>query len=155
MHERTRPDALSHTRTDCRICFSTELVAALDFGVMPLAGGHPLPSELDKEVFLPLRLVFCPRCSLLQVPDVVRPDVLFGAYPYVTGTISALVRHFEDYAAELRTSVPERGLVVEFGCNDGVLLEAVTKLGLRAFGVDLSENVVALAKQRGVDALCG
>ena len=45
--------------------------------------------------------------------------------------------------------------VVEFGCNDGVLLAPLEKLGVKAIGVDISKNITDLARSKGLDVIAG
>jgi hypothetical protein len=43
--------------------------------------------------------------------------------------------------------------VVEFGCNDGILLEPLGAFGVDAWGVDPSENITDLAREKGLKVL--
>jgi novobiocin biosynthesis protein NovU/D-mycarose 3-C-methyltransferase len=132
------------TRTTCRGCGAATLELVLDYGPMPLAGAFPRADELDDERAYPLHLVVCSGCGLAQVPQVVPQDVLFRDYRYRASV--PLARHFEAYA----DSVPQRlglrpdGLIVEPGCNDGVLLEPLRRRGFHELlGVDPAENITA------------
>ena len=44
-------------------------------------------------------------------------------------------------------------LVVDIGCNDGVLLERFLPRGIRTLGVDPAENIAKLSKRRGLEVL--
>lgn len=124
---------------------------AVDLGRMPLAGGHKLPDDPSPELMLPLRLFFCRGCTLLQVLDVVSPEILFHDYRYASSVIPPLVRHFEEYADVLARLVSDGGLVVEFGANDGVLQGPLRARGVRAVGFDLADNIASRARARGLD----
>ena len=41
------------------------------------------------------------------------------------------------------------------GCNDGVLLAPLEKLGIKAIGVDVSKNITDLARKKGLDVVTG
>ena len=43
----------------------------------------------------------------------------------------------------------------EFGCNDGVLIAPLEKLGISAKGVDISENITEMARAKGLDVTTG
>ncbi|NIQ24925.1 MAG: methyltransferase domain-containing protein, partial [Pseudomonas stutzeri] len=43
------------------------------------------------------------------------------------------------------------GLIVDIGCNDGLLLAACNERGCRTLGIDPAENIAAIARSRGVD----
>jgi novobiocin biosynthesis protein NovU/D-mycarose 3-C-methyltransferase len=127
----------------------------IDFGELPLAGGFlDGPEAVAKERRYPLAVHVCRNCALVQIVEPVDPDVLFQDYSFSASTIPGLVRHFEDYARWLvERHRPE--LVVEFGCNDGVLLAPLEQLGVRAVGVDISGNITELARERGHTAITG
>lgn len=141
--------------TSCRACGEPALRLALDLGAMPLAGGFLAgPEAIADERTYPLRVFVCENCALVQIIDVIDPDVLFQDYSFSSSTIPALVAHFQDYASWLRDRLqPTR--VVEFGANDGVLLEPLGALGIDAWGVDISENITALAREKGLQVITG
>ena len=45
--------------------------------------------------------------------------------------------------------------MVEFGCNDGILLAPLRRLGIDAVGVDPSENIGEIGRQAGHDIVTG
>ena len=121
---------------------------------MPLAGGFLRIGEESSEQRYPLRVFVCDACALVQIVDAIDPDVLFQDYSFSSSTISALVEHFRGYADWLVARfAPSR--VVEFGCNDGVLLEPLGALGVDAWGIDVSQNITALAREKGLQVLTG
>lgn len=117
----------------------------IDFGQMALAGAFLKLEEVPKEQFYPLRLYFCNDCFSVQVVDKVSPDVLFGNYFYFSSAIRTLREHFVEYAIEVtaRFLDPENSTVLEFGCNDGVLLGPLADQKIRTvIGVDPATNIV-------------
>lgn len=139
----------------CRGCGERALRLVLDLGEQPLAGGFLAGEEaIAGERRYPLRVFSCERCSLVQIVDVIDPDILFQDYSFSSSTIPALVQHFEDYAAWLVERF-HPGRVVEFGCNDGVLLTPLQDRGVDAWGVDISENITELAREKGLQVLTG
>jgi SAM-dependent methyltransferase len=142
-------------QTACRGCGESALRLALDLGSQPLAGGFLAgPEAIAGEQQFPLRAFVCDRCALVQIIDVVDPDILFQDYSFSSSTIPPLVAHFREYATWLHERYgPAR--VVEFGCNDGVLLEPLQELGVDAWGVDISENITELARSKGLQVVTG
>lgn len=134
-------------RETCRFCEGTDLSTILNFGDVPLAGAFLAEGDLDEEARYPLKVQFCRTCKLVQVTDLVSADVLFGNYFYFSSAIQTLREHFRNLANELaeKFSEPGNSLVVEIGCNDGVLLEPLNELGIECVGVDPASNVVASA----------
>ena len=142
-------------RTDCRGCGSENLYIFLDLGLMPLAGGFLSNSTAKKnENLFPLPIHVCQNCGLIQILEVINPEILFQDYSFSSSTIDPLVQHFESYANFLyETFNPE--LVIEFGCNDGILLKPLGQLGVKTCGVDVSENITHMAREDGLDVLTG
>lgn len=50
--------------------------------------------------------------------------------------------------AELRRRGSDRGLVIDLGCGSGILAEKVAAAGYDVLGIDISEGMIALARQR-------
>jgi SAM-dependent methyltransferase len=50
--------------------------------------------------------------------------------------------------AELRRAGLDHGLVIDLGCGSGILAEQVSAAGFDVLGMDISEALVALARQR-------
>ena len=144
-----------NARWTCRSCGSTDLAVLFDLGPMPLAGGFlDDAAAAASERLYPLTIHICQTCCLPQIVEPVDPDVLFQDYSFSASTIPGLVKHFDDYAEWLHERFdPE--LVVEFGANDGVLLAPLEARGVRAVGVDISENITDLARERGLNVVTG
>ncbi|HEU4630951.1 MAG TPA: class I SAM-dependent methyltransferase [Gemmatimonadaceae bacterium] len=143
-------------RDDCRGCGSAELRRFLSLGAQPLANAFPRrPSEFATEARYPLDVYLCERCALVQLLDVVDPEVLFRDYIYVTGTSDTIAAHNAAYA---RTVVTRLGLgagdlVVEVASNDGSLLDCFQAHGVRTLGVEPAANIAAIARARGVETV--
>jgi SAM-dependent methyltransferase len=142
-------------RTTCRGCGSPEVQEILDLGSVPLAGGFLTevgPGVSDP--LFPLKIHACRRCSLVQILDAIDPNILFQDYSFSSSTIGPLVDHFANYARWLVARFHPK-VVVEFGCNDGVLLTPLQTASVRAIGVDISENIGDLARGKGLEVLTG
>ena len=133
----------------CRACGSTNLREVVNMGRLPLAGNYADGASAQR---YPLEIDHCLVCDLLQVRQTVPHDVVFGPnYCYASSTVPTLVEHFEQLASVIHRMVPN-GLVLEVGSNDGILLKALMRRGLRCVGVDSSANVVELAQDSGCAA---
>jgi SAM-dependent methyltransferase len=138
------------SRTTCRICGSAQLTLLVDYGDMPLAGGFLAAGELAHQAAFPLRLARCADCTLMQILDSVPPAEIFTQYSYVSSTTSTLIEHFSRMGHELVASEHAAGrLVVEFGCNDGVLLRPLREAGARIAGVDPSDVALRASQEGG------
>jgi len=124
---------------------------------MPLAGNFVFPSNLHEVMLYPMDLAVCLDCSLVQILNVIDPKVIFTDYRYLSSVTQTLTQHFRDYAALLQRDIlPQTDpFLVEIGCNDGVLLYPLKKLGVKVLGIDAAENVVQLTNQRGLNVIHG
>lgn len=139
-------------RVDCRGCGRPALRLVHDFGEQPLAGHFPLvPEKVERAPRYPLELWACEACTLLQITSLPPIEEVFHAdYRYSSSTIPALTRHFDEYADWLSRQLAAGAKVLEFGCNDGVLLERLVTRGFDCRGVDASRNVVEIARAKGL-----
>jgi len=141
-------------RKTCRICESEDLKAFLDFGDMPLAGGFINKEDFSMEKTYPLTVAFCQRCKETQILETISPATLFKDYRFVSSTTATLSNHFERYARTMyERFLNKESLVVEFGCNDGVLLEPFANLGIKAVGVEPAQNIAKLAREKGCEVV--
>lgn len=141
-------------RNLCRACGHAGLEFLLDLGPQPLAGGflsRDENAELHERTY-PLPIHICRNCGLVQSTFVIPADSLFVNYFFSSSTVDYLVQHFLDYAAWIKEKLDPHS-VVEFGCNDGILLEPLEKLGIRTCGVDISHNITDLARKKGLNVM--
>src|SRR5690242_7343843 len=130
----------------CSFSDSKRLGLVMDFGEVGLAGAFLKPEQFATERTFPMRLRFCRDCYAVQVTDKIPADLLFQDYFYFSSSIGTLREHFAGYAAEVtrRFLDPPNASVLEFGCNDGVLLRPLADQKIRTvIGVDPASNVVA------------
>lgn len=125
----------------------------LSLGEMPLANSFLAdPSEFESEQRFPLEVYFCEDCTLVQLLDVIDPEVLFSNYVYVSGTSETTRAHYRRYAeavVELLGLGPA-DLVVEVASNDGSLLEEFQRRGVRVLGVEPARNIAEQANRNGI-----
>lgn len=134
-------------KTSCAFCGSVSLTEVLDLGTVALAGGFLKPEQFAREPKFRLRVHFCNDCLAVQVVDIVDPKLMFANYFYFSSAIRTLREHFVDYATEMVARFlpePAKSTVLEFGCNDGILLKPLAEQRVRTLiGVDPASNIVA------------
>lgn len=122
----------------CRISNSTNLTNFFSFETALAGGFLKSESECLKEKKYPLTVSFCEDSSLVQVNEVVPPEILFSDYFYKTGSIKTLVDHFKKMSEEYK-KIEKSSTIVEIGCNDfsmlGNLIDSKYK---KIIGVDPS-----------------
>lgn len=142
-------------QTNCRICQSANLVKILDLGEMPLANALLRKEDLNKpEPKFPLVVYFCQDCGLLQLLDVVNPEILFRHYYYLTSTSEPLAEHFRELGKNLANRFVEskNDLVIDIGGNDAVLLDSI-KNRCRVLNIEPARNVAKISQEKGVDTI--
>jgi hypothetical protein len=142
--------------TGCRVCGKAGLTPILDYGRTALANRFLREGQLNEpEPTFPLRLCLCPACGLVQIDETVDPDVLFHDYVYVTGTSDLAVKHAHSLARRIteRYQLGPRDLVLEAASNDGTVLKAFAKQGVRAVGVEPAANIAARAVADGTETI--
>lgn len=140
----------------CAFCAGKNMHSIIDFGDVALAGGFLKKEDIDGEPKFPLRTFFCADCYAVQVIDIVEPDVLFKNYFYFSSAIRSLKEHFVDFAMEVssRFLKPEEATVVEFGCNDGILLKPFADQNVRTLvGVDPATNVINTIQDKRINTI--
>lgn len=140
----------------CLIC-DADCQPVISFGRMPIANGFLTPDRFDDEYFYELTIVRCPRCSMVQLGELVDPNLMFhDQYAFYSSTSAGMSRHFERFAGMVQREYltgPDP-MVVELGSNDGIMLRHFAAAGLRHLGVEPSANVAKVAVERGVNTIC-
>ncbi len=143
-------------RTACRACGSENLRKFLELGPQPLANSFlQSEGEFASEERYPLDVYFCDGCALVQLLDVINPEVLFRDYIYVTGTSDTIAAHNASYAQTVveLLELTRDDLVVEIASNDGSLLGCFQQHGVRTLGIEPATNIAEIAVARGVETV--
>lgn len=154
IHSEPNEVLTSTSITECRGCQGAHLRRWFDLGRQPLANNLLSTKDGDESVF-PLRLVYCEECGLVQLEDVVNPDLMFGDYLYQSSTSPVFVKHFEDLAHQLYDlgQMAQTDLVVDIGSNDGILLKPFKKRGVQVLGVEPCERIARVALEAQIPTL--
>lgn len=143
-------------KDSCRICKGNRLTKFISLGQHPPPNRFLRKEQLnDPEPLCPADLYFCGDCALVQMLDVMPPEVMFKDHPYVSGTTATLSQHFQSVANELmeRFEVPRGALVVDIGSNDGTFLKCFASFPVRVLGVEPAAKIAAIATNAGIDTV--
>lgn len=136
--------------TTCRTCLAPEPYLFLPLGDHAPAQMLIRPEDLgNKQPAYPLNAQVCLKCGLIEVADQIPAD-FFRHYLYVPSGAATMHHHFGEFAGILAAEAGS-DLIVDIGCNDGLLLEACNKRGCKTLGIDPAANITAIANSRGVD----
>ena len=119
----------------CRSCGEVRLKGVLTLGQLPLANRLLTHERVRRATSraIPLDLVLCPSCSLVQITETVPPEELFRDYAYFSSFSDGMLQHARELTAQVVISQKLRptSLVIEVASNDGYLLQELS--GGRAF----------------------
>ncbi len=130
-----------------------KLSPIIDFGKMPIANAFLTEDQFKDEYFYNMVLGYDPETHAIGLVNTVPPKMMFhDHYAFFSGTSKAMQKHFRNTAEKL-LPLAGKGMVVEVGSNDGIMLEAWKEFGVKAIGVEPSRNVAEVSKSRGHDVI--
>lgn len=140
---------------NCLIC-NNPIEPFMSFGKMPIANGFLSKDRFGDEYFFDMQVASCPNCNMFQLMNQPERDLMFNEhYAFFSGTSKLMGIHFEKFADHiLNNFITENDpLVVEIGSNDGIMLQHFAKRNIRHIGIEPSENVANVAKQKGINTI--
>lgn len=141
---------MADTLTRCRTCQVEDPYVFLPMGNHPPANMFVRPDEVGEEQpSYPLNTQVCLNCGLIQVADQV-PEDFFRHYLYVPSGATTMHSHFSELAETLEKRANGE-LIVDIGCNDGLMLAAANKNGSKTLGIDPAANLAKSASEKGVE----
>lgn len=114
------------------------MVEILDLGVQHYTGRFPKAREQEIPKG-PLRLVWCPESSLVQLGDTFPQSELFGdEYGYRSGLNASMVKHLSNkiQILEEKFQLKDNDIVVDIGSNDATTLKSYKNSKLVKIGID-------------------
>jgi SAM-dependent methyltransferase len=141
----------------CRSCGQSDLDLVLSLGRTPLANALLTAEQLTQpQDTFPLELVFCPRCTLVQITETVPPEKLFREYLYFSSFSDTVLENARDITERLirRLRLGRESMVVEIASNDGYLLRNYQAHGISVLGIEPAKNVARVAEERGIPTVC-
>jgi 2-polyprenyl-3-methyl-5-hydroxy-6-metoxy-1,4-benzoquinol methylase len=126
----------------------------IDLGNAPPSNAYLTESTLQlPEKWLPLRVLVCKQCWLVQTEDYAGAEELFDAeYAYFSSFSDTWLQHAETYVTEMvrRLELNTSSNVIEVAANDGYLLQYVQAKGIPCFGVEPTASTAAAARAKGI-----
>ncbi|MHA1797992.1 MAG: methyltransferase domain-containing protein [Candidatus Helarchaeota archaeon] len=141
----------------CRSCGNKELKKIISFGDMPLANSLVKAEKINEiEKKFPLELVFCPKCSLIQINETIEPEILFGEYLYFSSYSETMLRHSKALVEKIikQRQLTNKNLIIEIASNDGYLLQYFKPFHIPVLGIEPAKNIAKVAEEKGIPTLC-
>ena len=140
----------------CLICDSN-VETFMSFGKMPIANGFLLPEQFNNEYFFDLQVGFCPKCTMVQLTELVERDKMFHEnYAYFSSISVLMAKHFKEFSSEIKGKylTSKDPFVVEIGSNDGIMLQHFSNNKIRHLGIEPSANVAQASIEKGINTIC-
>lgn len=137
----------------CRICNKKINDIFCDLGRSPLANSFlKNKQKFKKEKFYPLKVFFCKKCKLPQLPEHAKAQSIFKKYDYFSSFSKSWLKHSENFSQEMIKSLKldKNSKVCELASNDGYLLQFFQKKNINVLGVEPAKNIAFHAKKLGM-----
>ena len=140
---------------NCRGCGAPLHHVFVDLGTAPPSNAYLTAERLRAgEIHLPLRVLVCDHCWLVQTEDHAGAGELFDdEYGYFSSVSSSWLAHCRRYTDAMieRFGLGARSFVVEVAANDGYLLQYVAERSIPCLGIEPTAGTAAAARARGID----
>ncbi|WP_440937925.1 class I SAM-dependent methyltransferase [Candidatus Pelagibacter sp.] len=133
----------------CRICKSSKLLGVIDLHKQYIQGSFlkkKNPKPFMKRI--PLQLVLCVNCSLVQLRHTTNKNILYKNYWYESGINLTMRMHLKNLVKDISKFANKKKVnVLDIGCNDGTLLNFYDKR-FKKYGIDPSQIVKKIDKKK-------
>lgn len=128
------------TIKECRVCGHDLNRQVLSLGNQNVVDFVDEPGIRKPNV--PLNLMFCENCKLVQLQHTVNPDILFSEFWYRSGINEAMRSALQDVVTKSyeKAKLKEGDLVLDIGANDGTMLNMFPKT-IKTIGFDPSNQI--------------
>jgi len=131
--------------SECRICGDRELKEVLDLGEQFLSSSFVKSNdEVDEfsKTRVPLTLLLCNTCGLVQLRETVDRDLMYRSYFYRSETNPMMRDALQDVVKDIfaRANFVSGDSVLDIGCNDGTMLTYYPDT-LKRVGIDPAQNI--------------
>jgi methylation protein EvaC len=140
---------------NCWVC-ENEIEPFMTFGKQPIANNFLEKKDFNKEYFFEMETAFCEKCYSFQLKNQPTPEQMFNEnYAFFSGTSKLMAEHFKEFSSMVFDYIDNDNdpFVVEIGSNDGIMLSNFANKGIKHLGIDPSENVVNVSKEKGINAV--
>ena len=130
--------------TQCRVCSSKKLTAVVRVKPQFIASTFVKSNKNNPKakIKIPMTLMLCRKCGLVQLKETVMPDLLYENYFYRSNVSNTMNRDLRDVVADVcsRVTLKHGDSVLDIGCNDGLMLTFFPK-HVKRVGIDPAKNI--------------
>ena len=136
---------------ECRICKNKNLKIIIDLKSQYIQGSFikkNYPKPYSKKI--PLKLVFCKKCFLVQLFHTTNKEILYKNYWYSSGINQTMKTHLKklvNLLYAIKSKETKNTNILDIGCNDGTLLNYFPKT-VNKYGIDPSQIIKKIDKKK-------
>lgn len=140
---------------NCRGCATPLSLPLIDLGTAPPSNAYLRAEQLvQAEQWVPLKVMVCQHCWLVQTEDYRAAESLFDAeYAYFSSYSSSWLSHAERYVEQMIEcfALSAQSRVVEVAANDGYLLQYMAQRGIPCLGIEPTASTARAARKKGLE----
>lgn len=142
---------------NCRFCGSAVRLPFIDLVNAPPSNSFLTKEQLHQpEPYLPLEVLVCESCWLVQVAESKRFDEIFSSdYAYFSSFSTSWLAHCKAYVQSMveRLDLTRNSFIVEVASNDGYLLQYFLDRAIPALGIEPTHGTACAAREKGIETL--
>ena len=128
----------------CRICTSTRLLPVVRIAPQFIGSTFVRTNENNPKakIKIPMTLLLCQDCGLVQLRETTRPDLLYENYFYRSNVSNTMGMDLGDVVRNVlgEARVAAGDPVLDVGCNDGLMLSMFPP-DLERVGIEPAKNI--------------
>lgn len=127
--------------THCRLCYSNKLNTLIEFEPQYIASTFVENNDREPPK-IPMTLLMCENCKLVQLKETVNSDLLYKNYFYRSNVSDTMNRDLRDVVRDAcsRVNLNPGDAVLDIGCNDGLMLTFFPS-SVHKLGIDPAKNI--------------
>lgn len=134
----------------CRICDSKKFHCYTDLGNQPFSNSFLKKKQIKEESKFPLKVLLCQKCGLSQLSIIPNHKYIFDKYDYLSSSSKALQNHYNKLTSHIikKFKLNKNSVVMDIGCNDGVLLNQYPYNFNNLIGVEPSDAYLKIKNKK-------
>ena len=112
--------------TKCRVCQSNKLIPVVSLKPQYIASTFVKTNKNNpkSKIKIPMTLLLCKNCGLIQLKETVEPNLLYESYFYRSNVSNTMNRDLRDVVKDAisRVKLKDGDAILDIGCNDGLML---------------------------------
>ena len=141
----------------CRHCREQVETLFIDLGTAPPSNAYVSKKMLKNfEKWLPLRVLVCEKCWLVQTEDFADATELFDSeYAYFSSMSTDWLKHVENFVKEtlVRFKINKNSHIIEIAANDGYLLQYFKNDEIPCLGIEPTASTARVARDKGIEII--